>query len=309
MKNRRLIIPAVVAGIATILVSSNASADYVFVTDNGANMVDAYSSAGGPAITVPITGLDGPTGLAFDSSGNLFVTNNGSGTIQEFGTGGNTTFATGLSNPRGLVFSGGNLYVANQSSGTISEFNSSGVGSTFVSGLSTPNGLAVDSLGNIYVAEGGGSNIIDEISPLGVVTTFATAANGLDNPNGLAFNAAGDLFVVNEGATSESIEEFDSTGTIHSTFTTTGLDGAKDLAFDSEGDLYVTNSLNGTITEYDPSGTESLFATDLAYPCFVITDPTGGNVINDTPEPSTYALLGAGLGLLVFLKRRKAAQV
>ena len=73
-----------------------------------------------------------PTGLAFDSAGNLYAANNTSNTIEMFTPGGvPSTFATtGLSNPIGLAFdSAGNLYAANHGNNTIEKFTPGGVGS------------------------------------------------------------------------------------------------------------------------------------------------------------------------------------
>jgi glucose/arabinose dehydrogenase len=54
-----------------------------------------------------------------------------------------TTFASGLSGPEGLAFdSTGDLFEADSGSGNIFEFTPSGVKSTFASGLDNPNGLA-----------------------------------------------------------------------------------------------------------------------------------------------------------------------
>jgi hypothetical protein len=49
--------------------------------------------------------LNNPLGLAFDSAGDLFEADYGSGNIYEYTPGGaQTTFASGLSNPAGLAF-------------------------------------------------------------------------------------------------------------------------------------------------------------------------------------------------------------
>jgi hypothetical protein len=91
--------------------------------------------------------------LAFDSEGNLFVSNSGTNgslknTIVKFTSDGvRSTFATafsGLSSPQGLAFdSAGNLYVANSGNGTIEKFTPEGIGSVFASGLNSPSSIAI----------------------------------------------------------------------------------------------------------------------------------------------------------------------
>src|SRR5205807_3316504 len=96
----------------------------------------------GPAAFSP---SQGPVGLAFDNSGNLFATSvdgsNGRGAILKFTPdGAETTFATGLTNnPRGLAFdSTGNLFVAEvpaTTTGDILKFTPTGGMTVFASGL------------------------------------------------------------------------------------------------------------------------------------------------------------------------------
>ena len=102
----------------------------------------------GPAAFGP---NESPSGqLAFDSAGNLFVPtftgNPGSDSILEFTPGGvESTFATGLSGPRGLAFdSAGNLFVTENvpgPAGDILEFTPGGIETVFASGLSNPQFL------------------------------------------------------------------------------------------------------------------------------------------------------------------------
>jgi glucose/arabinose dehydrogenase len=89
--------------------------------------------------------------LAFDSTGNLFVSTEGdpgNDTILEFTPNGmESTFATGLSNPRGLAFDGsGNLFVAESNpapDGDILKFAPGGGAPTvFASGIDLPEFLA-----------------------------------------------------------------------------------------------------------------------------------------------------------------------
>lgn len=92
------------------------------------------------------TGLSGPFGLAFDSLGNLFVSNTESSTIEKITpNGGRSVFANaGLNNPKGLAFdSAGNLYVANAGSNTVAKFTPAGVGSVFATGLDNPTFIAI----------------------------------------------------------------------------------------------------------------------------------------------------------------------
>ena len=49
--------------------------------------------------------------------------------------------------------------------------------STFASGFNNPYGLAFDSAGNLYVADSE-NNTVDEVTPSGVVSTFASGFNG-----------------------------------------------------------------------------------------------------------------------------------
>src|SRR5260370_32157440 len=100
----------------------------------------------GPSVFLP---NQGPIGLAFDSSGNLFVSTEGNSpndSILEFTPAGvETTFATGLTNnPRGLAFdSAGNLFVAEipgGGPGDILKFTPGGVRTVFASGVGRPQG-------------------------------------------------------------------------------------------------------------------------------------------------------------------------
>ena len=76
---------------------------YEFINNNG-----TLSSS--PVIFA--SGLDEPYGLAFNSAGNLFEADYGSGNIYEYTPGGaRSTFASGLNGPYGLAFQGETLPV------------------------------------------------------------------------------------------------------------------------------------------------------------------------------------------------------
>jgi DNA-binding beta-propeller fold protein YncE len=111
-----------------------ARADVLYVSDEGnpppnvynAGVIYEYASNGTRSAFA--TGLDSPIGLAFDSSGNLYVANSGGsgGSIEKFAPNGSSTiFALGtnpqgLNGPYGLAFDQvGNLYEADEAIGYI----------------------------------------------------------------------------------------------------------------------------------------------------------------------------------------------
>jgi hypothetical protein len=120
----------------------------------------------------------GPTGLAFDTNGNLYLSlagNNmiGGGSIVKFAPNGTSSpFASGLFLPAGLaVDSANNVYVADLGSGSVFRFTSTGTKTTFASGLNSPRSLSFDSNGVLYVGEFGTHDIVK--FPGGVKTAFS----------------------------------------------------------------------------------------------------------------------------------------
>lgn len=135
---------------------------------------------------------DGP-GLAFNSAGILFAPIGS--TIQEFTTGGvASTFASGLLYAHGLAFnSSGDLFVTAEATGNngvetgvIYEYTPGGVRTTFAAGFGAPMGLAFNNAGDLFVADAGSGHIY-EYTPGGVQSIFATFASGTE-PHGLAFS-------------------------------------------------------------------------------------------------------------------------
>ncbi|HEY5503694.1 MAG TPA: hypothetical protein VIK28_00950, partial [Sedimentisphaerales bacterium] len=69
-------------------------------------------------------------------------------------SGAQSTFASGLTVSYGLAFNtAGNLFEADLQSGNIYEFTPGGAQSTFASGLHQPNGLAFNSAGDLFVTD------------------------------------------------------------------------------------------------------------------------------------------------------------
>jgi hypothetical protein len=308
-KIQSLYLPALAAGIASILTSGIACADNVFVSNNGNSTVEEIS---GDSVTTFIdTDLNSPTGVAIYGN-DIYVANNGAGTdegyIEEYSlsTGlpvGITPYASDLNGPRGLAFdSAGNLYVAEQGSQSILEILTGGGSTeTLATGLNAPNDVVF--YDNTLYATAGGAGQIDTISG-GIATPLVT---GLSSPNGIAIDSAGDLVVVDHND-SEVLAFNPMTGASVLTGVPQGsLDLPKTIAVDSAGYIYVTDNGNEEVTEYNAAGAlVNTFTTDIDNnPAF----SGSGFIVTDlvVPEPSTYVLLTAGLGLLFFMARRKTA--
>jgi hypothetical protein len=185
--------------------------------------------------------------LALDRSGNVYVANeNTVRAFSPSGKDLGVFVSAGLSEPFGLAFDAtGNLFVSNGGDNTVREFSPTGQELGVVVsllGIGCPSGLAVDRTGNLLVADLCRSQIL-AFSPTGEgLGVFASA--GLSNPLALAFDAAGDVFVSNTdngGAFANTIHEFSPTGRDLGTFASTGLRFPGGMAFDRRGNLLVAD--------------------------------------------------------------------
>jgi sugar lactone lactonase YvrE len=188
----------------------------VFNTDSAAG----YSPAGlaiDPAGNVYVASLDGVIqkisggtvtnigtvpgtvrGLTYDPyNGLLYITTQYPGDVYTMPTSGGsaTLFASNIGSDdlRGLAFGNGNLYVSDTNydvaDGAIYEFiGDSNTPTLFASNLQGPNYIAVDSSGQLLVAEYYGNDVL-ELSSDG--TNLGSIVTGLDGPSGLALDPSG----------------------------------------------------------------------------------------------------------------------
>jgi sugar lactone lactonase YvrE len=290
--------PAIVTGL--VLLAPLAQADTFFVANFGVNSITKYDANGnGSSFTSAF--VNGPNGLALDSSGNLYVTTNNN-TIEKFSPNGTDlgVFAsTGVNNAMGLAFdSSGNLYAANFVGNTIEQFAPDGTDLGVFATVIRPTGLAFDTAGNLYVANFGNTilHFAPDGTPLGIF-----ANTGLNNPEGLAFDSLGNLYAANNG--SDTIEVFSASGVDLGSLATVGLSGPIGLAFDGADNLYVVNNLNATIEQITPAGTESIFANTGFSPAFLAVQrtPTLANIstrlnilTGDNVLDGGFILVGSG---------------
>jgi sugar lactone lactonase YvrE len=266
-----------------------AGADSIYVMDFYGAIEQFDSNNGDSSVFASAPGES--FGMAFDTSGNLYVSSywyNAILKLKYSPWGVVTTFATtGINHPFDIAFDhSGNLYVANSGNvvqiapgeyqdtsgtGSIVKYNSHGVGTTIATGLGYPFGMAVDSRGNIYLANAGGSSYaIFKFSPNGTESLFAGPLNY--GPQGLAFDSSDNLYVAD--ASGGRIMKYSPTGV--GTVFVSGLSQPINIAFDSSDNLYVADSDADMIIKYNQNGVGSVFATfsdDFSIPLGIAVQP------------------------------------
>lgn len=156
----------------------------LYVADAEADRIVKVTNAG--VVSTFVNGLIEPNDVAFDSSGTLFVAGSNGTIFKVLSTGQVSIFAIifHLGHDFNLAFNeAGDLFITNTQDNSILKVTKTGAMSVFAKGIASPNGLAFDSHGDLFVASG--DRKIFKISPAGAVSTFATGLNS--EPNVLAF--------------------------------------------------------------------------------------------------------------------------
>jgi len=203
--------------------------------------------------------------------------------------------ATSLYSPQGLAFySSGVLYVADSKNnrvrliadGYIFTAAGNGLASATADGVAAtattvhePFGLAVDQLGNLYIAERSG-NAVRKVTPDGIISTIAgtgtagppagetgVATNQMLNlPQGLALDSSGALLIADTG--NNRVRRLTSDGIITTVAgsgvagfsgdggpaTAAALNGPTAVGFDSAGNLYITDTNNQRVRRVGADG-------------------------------------------------------
>lgn len=196
---------------------------------------------GCPATSVE---LDNPTGLVFDTTGNLYFADYGYNNVREVAATGGVITTTGI--------------ISNIAGGTTYGYN---VNNTAASGsviaatqsyLNEPYGLAIDTAGNLYVADED-NNALEVIN----LTASTETIQGLSVPAGTIAKIVGYGSLSGKSATSGDCPDFVSTssrgGCYFGTWTDgskgvkSNLDGGYSVAVDPSGNVYFNNEFNTNV--------------------------------------------------------------
>jgi hypothetical protein len=208
-------------------------------------------------------GAQGPLGVAVDGSGNVYSSYAEGGdspdVIEEWTVTNNSLeFVWPVSSAYDVAAdNAGNLYFAvfgvNSPGPAIQEWtvaNSNLV--TLVSlGLNDPCGVALDSAGNVYIADTGNNAIKEWTAANSNVTTLVSS--GLSNPQGVAVvDMAGNVYIADTG--NSAIKEWTVANSNVTTLVSSGLSSSVvSVAVDGSGNVYIADTDNSDIKEWTAS--------------------------------------------------------
>ena len=225
--------------------------------------------------------FNNPTGIAFDTAGNLYVAEKNGNRIRKITSGGEVTTLAG--------------------SGTVGNTNANGTNAEF----NQPTGIVVDVPGNVFVADFG-NHKIRKIDTNGDVTTLAGSGTiGSINANGTAasfgypydliFDGTGNLFVTDQGnhlirkiAANGDVTTFAGSGTgkvENGTGEAASFSRPTGIAIDSQGNLYTTDFLDNVIRKITAQA--------------VVTTLAGSGDFGKTDGQGTEASFNVPIGLAV----------
>ncbi|MBI5684382.1 MAG: hypothetical protein HZC54_04820, partial [Verrucomicrobia bacterium] len=233
--------------------------------------------------------FNGPSGVAADGAGNVYVADYANHTIRKVTAGGVVTTLAGSAGIAGYADGTGGSALFNY-----------------------PYGVAVDGAGNVFVADSN-NHAVRKVTPAGVVTTLAGRggnggyADGTGSaalfyyPYGVAVNGAGNVYVADSG--NHTIRKVTAAGAVTTLVGSAGIPGSADgasgaalfsypngVTVDGAGNVYVADSGNHTVRSVSPQGDVSTIGGDAG----VIGGADGSGRSANFASPAGVAVGGDG---------------
>lgn len=224
------------------------------------------------AVATIFANVPSPTGIVFDSAGNLYVTSRNS--IRKIDT-------------HGVVTTYG---VDRDSFGAYVD------GAAAVARFNAPMGLAVDKADNVYVADSG-NNVIRKISPDGIVSTFAGSSvagklNGtgtaamFNGPRGVAVDASGVVYVTDtlnyllrkitpDGTVTILAGQYPTIGIVDGQGAQASFGAVEGIAVEPSGNIVLAESGGHVIRRVSPTGLVVTFSGKVTMDTYPDVDAVG----------------------------------
>jgi sugar lactone lactonase YvrE len=253
------------------------------------------------AISTVGSGFRSPTGVAVDSSGNVFVADNSNNAVKEIlAAGGYTTVNTlgsGFSYPISVAVDGsGNVFVGDAGNNAVKEILAAGgytTVNTLGSGFSNPSGVAVDRSGNVFVADNGNHAVKEIPAGGGPITTLGS---GFSSPTGVAVDGSGNVFVADY--LNNAVKEI-----LAGSYTTVNTLGSgfyrpEGVAVDGSGNVFVADYGHNAVKEIVAAGgylTVNTLGSGFNSPSGVAVDGSGNVFVADFGNNAVKEIITQGV--------------
>ncbi len=272
------------------------------------------SSGSLPEPTLPAAPFDMPWGLGIGPAGEVFVSNLGSSTVDVYSSGGSFEAEFAVEAPLNETYqvavddsteasdpSKGDVYIAVTGGFVLKYSYDSGtktatkLGKIEGEGLIEPTAVAVNSTGDVYVADFDHAEVekgyVNEYAPDGTLIE-KELITGLTEPEGMAVNAAGDIFI----GSGTGLHEYEPDGTCMNSCAAFGGEEThvNGVTVGPEGDVYADPEGTSETSVFTSTGTPvESFATGIsagfgvgvsATGTVYVTNEAGNDVLEFAPE-------------------------
>lgn len=240
---------------------------------------DSELTAPGYEVEIVATGLAYPDGLGYAPDGALLVTEEyrGGGVVRiDLGSGVQTHLVRDLADPDNIVVVGDDIYVTEEDvQGRVVKIDAAGEVTTFVSGLSNPEGLDRGPDGHLYLAEHATAGHVYRFAMDGARETFAPVTDG----EGIRCLPGGSLVVAE--TSHDRVVRIDPGGS-RALITDESMTAPDGLAYDPALDrvLVTEDASPGRLLAVDlATGAMSIVAYGMDAPQTMLVEPDGAILV------------------------------